>query len=63
MQMAQAYTVFARDGDMVSLSLLKRTTQPTSVQVYRPEVAHAVRKMLEAAAGPDGAKLAQVQGY
>lgn len=63
MQMAQAYTVFARDGDMVSLSLLKRDTKPTSVQVFRPEVAHAVRDMLEAAAGPDGAKLAQVQGY
>lgn len=63
MQMAQAYTVFARDGDMVSLSLLKRDTQPTSIQVYRPEVAQAVRKMLETAAGPDGAKLAQVQGY
>lgn len=63
MQMAQAYTVFARDGDMVSLSLLKRDSKPTSVQVFRPEVARAVRDMLEAAAGPDGAKLAQVQGY
>lgn len=63
MQMAQAYTVFARNGDMVSLSLLRRDTQPTSIQIYRPEVALAVRKMLEAAAGPDGAKLAQVEGY
>ena len=63
MQLAQAYTVFARNGDMVSLSLLKRDDKPTTVQVYRPEVALAVRDMLEAAAGPDGAKLAQVQGY
>ena len=63
MQLAQAYTTFARNGDMVSLSLLRRETQPTSIQVYRPEVAQAVRSMLEAAAGPDGAKLAQVQGY
>lgn len=63
MQMAQAYTVFARSGDMVSLSLIKRDTQPTSIQVFRPEVALAVRHMLEAAAGPDGARLAQVQGY
>jgi cell division protein FtsI (penicillin-binding protein 3) len=33
------------------------------VQVYSPRVAGLIRAMLEAAAGPDGAKLAQVQGY
>lgn len=63
MQLAQAFTVFARDGDMVSLSLLKRDTQPTSTQVFKPEVAHSVRAMLEAAAGPDGARRAAVKGY
>ena len=63
LQIAHAFTVFARDGDMVSLTLLKREGRPTSVQVYKPEHAAVVRSMLEAAAGPDGAKLAQVQGY
>lgn len=63
LQVAHAYTVFARDGDMVSLTLLKREGKPTSVQVYKPEDAALIRSMLEAAAGPDGAKLAQVQGY
>jgi len=63
LQMARAYTVFARDGDMVSLSLVKRESEPTSVKVYPPKIAVSVRAMLEAAAGPDGAKLAQVQGY
>lgn len=63
LQLAQAYTVFARDGDMVSLSLLKRDGAATSKQIYSPQVAHQVRTILEAAAGPDGAKLAQVQGY
>jgi membrane peptidoglycan carboxypeptidase len=63
MQIAHAYTTFARNGDMVSLTLLKREGKPTSIQVYRPEVAAQIRAMLEAAAGPDGAKLAQVQGY
>ncbi|MCC2597452.1 penicillin-binding protein 2 [Pusillimonas sp. MFBS29] len=63
LQMAHAYTTFARNGDMVSLTLLKRSGKPTSVQVYTPKVAGQVRAMLEAAAGPDGAKLAQVQGY
>lgn len=63
LQIAHAYTAFARDGDMVSLTLLKRSGRPTSVQAYSPEVARDVRAMLEAAAGPDGAKLAHVQGY
>ena len=63
LQLAQAYTVFARDGDMVSLSLIKREGAPTSKQIYSPAVAREVRKILEAAAGPDGARLAQVHGY
>ena len=63
LQMARAYSVFARDGDMVSLSLIKRDQPPTTTQVYPPEVARRVRAWLEAAAGPEGAKAAQVQGY
>ncbi|MCI2809462.1 peptidoglycan D,D-transpeptidase FtsI family protein [Eoetvoesiella caeni] len=63
LQIAHAYTAFARNGDMVSLTLLKRQGKPTSVQAYTPKVAGLIRSMLEAAAGPDGAKLAQVQGY
>jgi cell division protein FtsI (penicillin-binding protein 3) len=63
LQMARAYTVFARNGDMVSLTLMKRDSEPTSVKVYPPKIAALIREMLEAAAGPDGAKLAQVQGY
>ncbi|WP_353174206.1 peptidoglycan D,D-transpeptidase FtsI family protein [Paracandidimonas soli] len=63
LQIAQAYTAFARDGDMVSLTLVKRQGKPASMPVYSTEVARSVRVMLEAAAGPDGAKLAQVQGY
>ncbi|MGB6008024.1 peptidoglycan D,D-transpeptidase FtsI family protein [Castellaniella sp.] len=62
-QVAHAYTAFARNGDMVSLSLLRREGQPTSVQVYSPQVTQLMRGMLEAAAGPDGARRAQVQGY
>jgi cell division protein FtsI (penicillin-binding protein 3) len=63
LQVAHAYTVFARDGDMVSLTLVRRQGKPTSVQVFSPAVASAVSAMLEDAAGPDGAKLAQVQAY
>lgn len=63
LQMAHAYTVFARNGDMVSMTLLKREGKPTTTAIYTPETAARLRTMLEAAAGPDGAKLAQVQGY
>ena len=63
LQVARAYTVFARDGDLIGLSLVKREDQPTTARVYPPEVAQKIRLWLEAAAGPEGAKAAQVQGY
>lgn len=63
LQMARAYTAFARDGDMVGLSLVKRETPLATTRIYTPDVAKKVRLMLEAAAGPDGSKAAAVQGY
>jgi len=65
LQVAQAYTAFARQGDMVGLTLMRREPEsaPTTVPVYTPQTAQLMRQMLEAAAGPDGARLAQVQGY
>lgn len=63
LQMARAYTVFARNGDMVGLTLIKRDNAATSSQIYPADVSQKIRLMLEAAAGPDGAKAAQVQGY
>ena len=63
LQMARAYTAFARDGDMVGLSLVKRESPLATTRIYTPDVAKKVRLMLEAAAGPDGSKAAAVQGY
>ena len=63
LQMARAYTTFARQGDMIGLTLLKRDQIPETNRVYPPEIAEKIRVMLEAAAGPDGAKAAHVQGY
>lgn len=63
LQLARAYTAFARDGDMVNLTLIKRRDTPATVPVYPPEIAKTIRSMLEASTGPEGAKLAQVQGY
>ncbi len=63
-QMARAYSVFARDGELVQVSMLKSNEPAESVQLIRPETARAVRKMLEMAAGPDGtAPKAQIPGY
>ena len=63
LQLARAYTAFARDGDMVNLTLIKRRDMPATVPVYEPEIAETIRLMLEESTGPEGAKLAQVQGY
>jgi cell division protein FtsI (penicillin-binding protein 3) len=63
-QMARAYTVFARDGDVIPLTMTRTDLEATGVPVFKPETALAVRKMLEMAAGPQGtAPLAQISGY
>ena len=64
LQLARAYLVFARDGDMAALTLLRQDQPAGGVRVMRPETAAAVRRMLEMAAGPGGtAPKAQVAGY
>jgi cell division protein FtsI (penicillin-binding protein 3) len=63
-QLAQAYTVFARDGQLVPVTLQRREHPVEGQQVFRPEVARAVRKMLGMAAGEGGtAPKAQALGY
>lgn len=63
-QMARAYTVFARDGEVIPLTMTRTDGPAIGVQVFKPETAQAVRKMLEMAAGPQGtAPLAQISGY
>jgi cell division protein FtsI (penicillin-binding protein 3) len=63
-QLAQAYTVFARDGQLIPVSMLKTDVPATGVPVFSAPNAVAVRKMLEMAAGPGGtASRAQTMGY
>ncbi|MBI3523747.1 MAG: penicillin-binding protein 2 [Betaproteobacteria bacterium] len=64
-QLAHAYLVFARDGDLVPLSLTKMDTPPlTGKQVFSAQTAHEVRAMLELAVLPGGtAPKARVAGY
>ena len=65
MQLARAYTVFARDGELLPVSLTRLDDSPvTGVPVFSAQTAREVRAMLEMAAGPGGtAPKAQVPGY
>lgn len=65
LQLARAYTVFANDGELKPLSLLKLDVQPVGGEkVYSKVNAHAVRDMLELVVQAGGtAPLAQVNGY
>lgn len=63
-QVARAYTVFARDGEVVPATLLKAEQQVQGVRVFSAHNAQAMRKMLNMAAGPGGtAPKAQTMGY
>ena len=64
-QMARAYTVFARDGELMPLSLTKiEDAPPHGIRVFSPQTTRELRAMLEMAAGPEGtAPKARVPGY
>ncbi len=65
LQLARAYSVFARDGDLVPLSLTRiGSSRPRGTQVFSPRTAREVRAMLEMAVRPGGtAPKAQIPGY
>ena len=63
-QLARAYTMFARDGDLVPLSLTRLDAPPASQTIISAETARAVRAMLDLAVQPGGtAPRAQIMGY
>ncbi len=63
-QLARAYSVFARDGELVPLSLLRVDAPPVTRHVMAPATARAVRAMLELAVNRNGtAPRAQIMGY
>jgi cell division protein FtsI (penicillin-binding protein 3) len=64
-QMARAYMAFARDGDLVPLSLTRVDAPPVaSATVFSGQTAREVRAMLEMAVQPGGtAPKAQIPGY
>jgi cell division protein FtsI (penicillin-binding protein 3) len=63
-QLAQAYTIFARNGELIPVTMLKTETPTAGVRVFDEKNAVAVRKMLELATGAGGtAPKAQTMGY
>jgi cell division protein FtsI (penicillin-binding protein 3) len=64
LQLARAYTIFANDGELKPVSLLKLTESPLGHQVFPAEIANEVKDMLETVVQPGGtAPKAQVAGY
>lgn len=64
LQLARAYTMFASDGLLYPVTLLKRDGPVQGTRVVSTQTALAVRRMLELAAQPGGtAPGAQVSGY
>lgn len=63
-QLARAYTVFANQGALVDVTLLKNGGAARQTMVYSPATIRAVLPMLEKATSKEGtAPLAQVAGY
>jgi cell division protein FtsI (penicillin-binding protein 3) len=64
-QLARAYLAFARNGDLIPLSLTRVDTPPqTGTPVFSEQTAHEVRAMLQMAVEPGGtAPKAQIPGY
>ena len=64
LQLARAYTVFAHDGEVMPVSILRQTEPAAGQRVISPETARTMRQMLRLAAGPGGtAPKAQAIGY
>jgi cell division protein FtsI (penicillin-binding protein 3) len=64
LQLARAYTVFANDGELRPVTLLKQDTPGLGTPVYSAATARAVRDMLEMVVRPGGtAPQAQITGY
>lgn len=63
-QLAHAYTVFARDGDLVPVSMIKSADPAVGVRIINEQNALAMRNMLHMVTGPGGtAPKAQTMGY
>jgi len=63
-QLARSYTVFARDGELMPMTILRRDEPQHGQRVVSLQTARQVREMLRLAAAPGGtAPKAQAMGY
>ncbi|MCS0514614.1 penicillin-binding transpeptidase domain-containing protein, partial [Escherichia coli] len=63
-ELAQAYSVFANDGKLVPLSLLRDNPQNQVRQAMDPQIARRIRAMLQTVVeDPKGVVRARVPGY
>ncbi|QWE04643.1 penicillin-binding protein 2 [Polynucleobacter sp. JS-JIR-II-50] len=63
-QVARAYTVFARDGELVPLTIERSPEFKPGVKVLSPKTAIEMRNMMEAVTEPGGTAVkAQAEGY
>lgn len=64
LQLARAYLVYARDGDIIPVSFERLNTPPEGRRVVSEKTARQMRAMLETVVSPSGtAPRAQVAGY
>lgn len=64
LQLARAYTVFANNGELLPVSLMKLDKAPKGESVFSAAVANDVKDMLEMVVQPGGTGIkAQVAGY
>jgi cell division protein FtsI (penicillin-binding protein 3) len=64
LQLARAYLIFATDGELKPVTLMKRDGPVENVRVISAASAQAVRRMLEMVVAPGGtAPRAQIRGY
>lgn len=64
LQLAKSYTVFANNGELKPVSLMKLDQKPKGKRVFSAKVANDVKSMLEMAVKPGGTGVrAQVAGY
>jgi len=64
LQLARAYTVFANDGELKPLSMLKLDEAPAGERVFSPKTAQEMLAMLEMVIQPGGtAPRARIIGY
>ena len=64
LQLARAWLIFARDGDIIPLSFQKVSEPPVGQQIISAKTAAQMRVMVESVVSPEGtAPQAQVAGY